>query len=73
MAITRRSSRSAALRLARQGEGQIGLQPALVELVEDHAADALERRIVLQHPRETPSVTTSMRVRGPTLLSKRTR
>ena len=40
------------LRLAHQGEGQVGLQAALVQLVEDHAADAVERRIVLQHPQE---------------------
>ena len=32
------------LRLAHQGEGKVGLQPALVQLVEDHAADAVERR-----------------------------
>ena len=40
MAMTRRSSRSARLRFAHQGEGEVGLQPALVQLVEDHAADA---------------------------------
>ncbi len=64
MAMTRRSSRSAVQRLAHQGKGEIGLEAALVQLVEDHAADAVERRIVLQHPRNRPSVTTSMRVRG---------
>ena len=52
MAITRRSSRNARLRLAHQGEGQVGLQAALVQLVEDHAADAVERRVVLQHAEE---------------------
>ncbi len=40
------------LRLAHQGEGKIGLQAALVQLVEDDAADAVERRIVLQHAQE---------------------
>ena len=40
------------LRLAHQGEGKVGLQPALVQFVEDHAADAVERGIVLQHPQE---------------------
>ncbi len=36
-----------ALGFAYEGEGEVALQPALVQLVEDHAADALERRIVL--------------------------
>ena len=40
------------LRLAHQGEGEIAFQPALVQLVEDHAADAVERGIVLQQAQE---------------------
>ena len=40
------------LRVERQREAEVGLQVALVELVEDHAADVLERRIVLQQARQ---------------------
>ena len=35
-----------------QRKPQIGVQAAFMELVEDHAADAREARIVLDHPRE---------------------
>ena len=52
MAITRRSSRRASAIRATSAKDEVGLQPALVQLVEDHAADALERRIVLQHAQE---------------------
>ena len=41
-----------ALRVERQREAEVRLQVALVELVEDHAADVLERGIVLQPARE---------------------
>ncbi len=36
----------------RQRQSQIGIQAAFVELVEDHQADAFQRRIVLQTPGE---------------------
>jgi hypothetical protein len=39
-------------RLQRQRESDIGVEIPLVELIEDHEADAVERRIVLQHPSE---------------------
>ena len=39
-------------RLPGEGKSQIGVQAALVELVEYHAADAGQRRIGLQHPRQ---------------------
>ena len=39
-------------RLQRERQPQIRLQAALVELVEDHEPDALERRVLVQHPRE---------------------
>ena len=35
-----------------QRKPQVGIQAAFMELVEDHAADARETRVVLQHPRE---------------------
>ena len=73
MAITRRSSRSDRLRLAAQGEGQVGVQAALVELVEDHAADPVERRVVLQQPEQDAVGHHLDAGRGPTLLSIRTR
>ena len=41
-----------ALRIECQREPEIRLQVALVELVEDHAADVLERRIALQSARQ---------------------
>jgi hypothetical protein len=40
------------LALDAQGQSQIGVQTALVEFVEDHAADAGEPRVFLQHARE---------------------
>ena len=56
-----------------QRQGQVGIQAALVEFVEDHQADTVQRRVVLQATARIPSVTTSMRVFGPTLLSRRIR
>ena len=52
MAITRRSSRSAVCASRTRAKAKVGLQAALVEFVEDHAADAVERRVVLQQPQE---------------------
>ena len=46
----RRSGRSAAAALEREREAEVGLQRALVELVEDHAADAGEVGVGLEHP-----------------------
>ncbi len=40
------------LALEAQREPQVGVQAALVKFVEDHAADARESRVVLQHARE---------------------
>ncbi len=40
------------LRLAHQGEGEVRLEAALVQLVEDHAADTVQGGIVLQHSQE---------------------
>ena len=40
------------LRAKRQREAEVGVDAALVELVEDEKADAVERRVVLQAPRE---------------------
>ena len=40
------------LRVEHQREPEVGLQTALVEFVEDHAARPLERRVALQLPRE---------------------
>ena len=40
------------LGLAHEREGKVGVQPALVQFVEDHAADAVERRVVLQQAQE---------------------
>ena len=40
------------LRVEREREADVGVQAALVELVEQHRRDALERRIALQHARE---------------------
>jgi len=40
------------LHVERQGERQVRLQAALVELIEDHGGDALERRIALHHARQ---------------------
>src|SRR5207302_62505 len=37
-----------------QGEGEVGVEVALVELVEDHEADAGERRVVLEAAGEDP-------------------
>ena len=37
------------LHVEAQRQAQVGVQAALVELVEDHQADALERRVGLQH------------------------
>ncbi len=48
----RRSSRSARLRVEREGEAKIGVERALVELVEQHGRDAFERGIVEDHARE---------------------
>ena len=41
-----------ALRIERERETDVGVQAALVEFVEQHRGDALERRIALQHARE---------------------
>jgi hypothetical protein len=40
------------LRLQREREPQVGVQAALVVLVEEHGAERLQCRIVLQHPRQ---------------------
>ena len=40
------------LTLDAQRQSQVGVQTAFVELIEDHAADAGEARVVLQHARE---------------------
>jgi hypothetical protein len=40
------------LRVAGQGEAQVGVEAALVELVEDHAGDAGQRRVGQDLPRE---------------------
>ena len=40
------------LRLQRERQAKVAMQVALVKLVEQHDADALERRIVEQHSRE---------------------
>ena len=42
----------ALLRIARQRKAEIGIERALVEFVEQHRRDALERRIVEDQPRE---------------------
>ena len=52
MTRRRRSSPQAALRVERQREAEIGVEGALVELVEQHRRDALERRIVEDHAGE---------------------
>jgi hypothetical protein len=41
-----------ALGIARQGQAEVGVQAALVELVEDHAGHALQGRIGLQSPQK---------------------
>jgi hypothetical protein len=43
-----------ALHLARQRQREVGVQVALVELVEDQDPDALEEGVVLQHAHEQP-------------------
>ena len=48
MTSRRRSSRRRAACFERQREAEIGVEAALVELVEDDEADAVERRIVLE-------------------------
>ena len=40
------------LRIERKREPEVGLQAALVKLIEDHATRSFERRVALQHPRE---------------------
>ena len=40
------------LRVEREREPDVGVEIALVKLVEQHGRDALERGIALQHPRE---------------------
>ena len=62
-----------ALRVEREGEAEVGVERALVELVEQNPGDAFERRIVEDLPVNTPSVTTSIRVRFDTRLCRRTR
>ena len=44
--------RDVPLRIEREREADVGVQAALVELVEQHGRDALERGVALQHPRE---------------------
>jgi hypothetical protein len=56
-----------------QRQRQVGVQAAFVEFVEDQQAHAFQRRVGLQAAVRMPSVTTSMRVLGPTLLSRRMR
>ena len=48
MTKSRRSSRRP-LRVEREREAEIGVERALVELVEQHRRDALERGIVEDH------------------------
>ena len=57
----------------RQGEAEVGLQAALVELVEDHQPDAVEPGSRCSRRVRMPSVTTSTRVAGPTARSSRVR
>ena len=44
--------RDVPLRVEREREPDVGVEIALVKLVEQHRADAVERRVALQHPRE---------------------
>ena len=44
--------RQVPLRVEREREADVGVQAALVVLVEQHCRDAFERRIALQHARE---------------------
>ena len=44
--------RDVSLRIERERKTDVGVQAALVELVEHHRCDAVERGIALQHPRE---------------------
>ena len=44
--------RDVPLRVEREREADVGVQAALVKLVEQHGRDAFERRVALQHPRE---------------------
>ncbi len=44
--------RDVPLRIESERETDVGVEAALVELVEDHGRDAAERGVALQHPRE---------------------
>ena len=52
MTRSRRSSRKPALRVERQRQAEVGVERALVELVEQNGRDAVERGIVEDHARE---------------------
>ena len=52
MTRRRRSSRRSALRVERQRKAEIGVEGALVELVEQHGGDAVEGRVVEDHAGE---------------------
>ena len=52
MTSSRKSSRKRLLRIEREREAEVGVERALVELVEQHRRDALERGIVEDHARE---------------------
>ena len=52
MTSTRRSSRTSACVCSVEREAEVGVEAALVKLVEDEKADAVERRIALQAARE---------------------
>ena len=49
MTRSRRFSRNALLRVERQRQAEVGVERALVELVEQDPCDAFERRIVEDH------------------------
>ena len=61
----RRSSRSSVCDSRREGEAQVGVQRALVELVEHDGADAFSAGSGWSMRASTPSVTTSIRVARP--------
>ena len=52
IASTRSSGATCRCASSAKREPDVGVQAALVELVEQHGRDAVERRIALQHPRE---------------------
>ena len=72
MTTRRRSGRRGSLQPAQQGEREVALEVALVELIEHHGAGALQTRIGRKRRVSTPSVRKRRRVRGPATSSKRT-